>query len=42
VINIWIKNGVLVKRDHKDPKDSHDHPSLFVVNAQVTAGRAEK
>jgi hypothetical protein len=30
VINTWVKNGVLVKRDHKDPKDSHDHPSLFV------------
>jgi 5S rRNA maturation endonuclease (ribonuclease M5) len=30
VIKTWIKNGVLVKRDHKNPKDSHDHPSLFV------------
>jgi hypothetical protein len=29
VITTWLKNGVLVKRDHKDPKDSHDHPSLF-------------
>jgi hypothetical protein len=30
VINTWIKSGVLVKREHKDPKDSHEHPSLFV------------
>jgi hypothetical protein len=30
VIATWLKNGVLEKRDHKDPKDSHDHPSLFV------------
>jgi hypothetical protein len=31
VANTWIKNGVLEKRQHKDPKDSHDHPSLFVA-----------
>jgi hypothetical protein len=30
VINTWVKNGVLLKRDYKDPKDSHDHPGLFV------------
>jgi len=30
VISTWLKTGVLVKRSHKDPKDSHDHPSLFV------------
>jgi hypothetical protein len=30
IISTWIKTGVLVKRDHKDPKDSHEHPSLFV------------
>lgn len=30
VIDTWIENGVLVKKMHKDPKDSHDHPSLFV------------
>jgi hypothetical protein len=30
VIKTWIKSGVLVKRQHKDPKDSHEHPSLFV------------
>jgi hypothetical protein len=30
ILATWIKNGVLVKREHKDPKDSHDHPSLFV------------
>jgi hypothetical protein len=30
VIKTWIKSGVLVKGDHKDPKDSHDHVSLFV------------
>jgi hypothetical protein len=31
IIATWIKNGVLEKRGHKDPKDSHDHPSLFVI-----------
>jgi hypothetical protein len=30
VINTWIKNGILVKREHEDPKDRHTHPSLFV------------
>jgi hypothetical protein len=30
VIKTWLRNGVLVKRGHKDPKDSHDHVSLFV------------
>ena len=30
IINTWLKNGVLEKRDHKDPKDRNDHPSLFV------------
>jgi hypothetical protein len=31
VISTWIKNGVLEKRDHEDPKDRHKHPSLFVA-----------
>jgi hypothetical protein len=30
VITTWLKSGVLVKRPHKDPKDSHEHPSLWV------------
>lgn len=30
VIATWIKNGVLDKRDHEDPKDRHKKPSLFV------------
>jgi AAA domain len=30
VIKTWLKNGVLVKQDHEDPKDRHNHPSLFV------------
>jgi hypothetical protein len=30
VIKTWIRNGVLTRGDHKDPKDSHDHVSLFV------------
>jgi hypothetical protein len=30
VIATWIKNGVLVKGDHKDPEDRHDHVSLFI------------
>jgi hypothetical protein len=31
VIKTWLKTGVLEKRDHEDPRDRHDHPSLFVV-----------
>jgi hypothetical protein len=30
VIAKWIQKGVLVKRDHQDPKDRDDRPSLFV------------
>jgi hypothetical protein len=30
VIKTWLGTGVLIKRDHEDPKDRHDHPSLFV------------
>jgi hypothetical protein len=30
VIKTWIKNGVLLKRDHEDPKDRHNKPGLFV------------
>jgi hypothetical protein len=30
IITTWLKKGVLEKRAHKDPKDSHDHASLFV------------
>jgi hypothetical protein len=30
VIATWLKNGVLVKQNHEDPKDRHDHPSLFI------------
>jgi hypothetical protein len=30
VINTWLKTGALVKRNHLDPKDRHEHPSLFV------------
>jgi hypothetical protein len=30
IIATWLKTGVLVKRQHEDPKDRHDHPSLFV------------
>jgi hypothetical protein len=30
IISTWIKTGVLVKRDHEDPRHRHNHPSLFV------------
>lgn len=30
IIATWLKNGVLVKHDHKDPKDRHEYPGLFV------------
>ena len=30
IIKTWIKNEVLVRRDHEDPKDRHPKPSLFV------------
>lgn len=30
IVKTWLDNRVLVQRDYKDPKDSHDHPSLFV------------
>jgi hypothetical protein len=30
VVNTWLKNGVFVKRNHTDPKDRHEKPSLFV------------
>ena len=30
VIATWLGNGVLVKRNHEDPKDRHDRPSLFI------------
>jgi hypothetical protein len=30
VIANWVETGVLVLADHKDPKDRHDSPSLFV------------
>jgi hypothetical protein len=30
VIKTWLRTGVLIKRDHEDPKDRHEHPSLFV------------
>jgi AAA domain len=32
VIATWIKNCVLVKKMHKDPKDRHEHPGIFVGN----------
>ena len=32
ILNTWKKNEVLVIKDHKDPKDRHDYPSLFVAN----------
>jgi hypothetical protein len=31
IINTWKKNEVFVIKDHKDPKDRHDYPSLFVA-----------
>ena len=30
VVAIWLETGVLLKRDHKDPKDRHEKPGLFV------------
>jgi hypothetical protein len=30
VVNTWLKNGVFVKRNHTDPKDRHEKPSLFI------------
>jgi hypothetical protein len=30
VIKTWIRTGVLLKKDHEDPKDRHPHVSLFV------------
>jgi hypothetical protein len=35
VIKTWLRTGVLLKRDHKDPKDSHEHVSLFVGKRPV-------
>jgi hypothetical protein len=31
VIATWLNTGMLVKRNHEDSKDRHDHPSLFVA-----------
>jgi hypothetical protein len=30
VIKTWLRTGVLLKRDHEDPRDRHPHVSLFV------------
>jgi hypothetical protein len=30
VIATWLKNGVLVKQDHVDPKTRQKQPGLFI------------
>jgi AAA domain len=30
IVKTWLRTGVLLKKDHEDPRDRHTHVSLFV------------
>ncbi len=42
IISTWLKNGVLVKQPHEDPKDRHQHPASSLENDPATHGIRRK